>query len=94
MLHLRKKDHEYKIDSKIPFGKQLVEFESHISAYSYNSKVLVVLVESGLVQEMMDPFGDAHYPRFLICLVQESDRNYIKETALRMLIKHFGKKNI
>jgi hypothetical protein len=31
------------------------------------------------------------YPKFLIAILKESDKNFVKEAVCRMIIKYFGK---
>ena len=95
MLHIRKTGTEYKRDDKMTMDRQIREMmnnEQGTRAFSYNAKVLVILIECGYIQEILNPMSKADYPRFLIALLSQSDRNFVKESVCRMIIKYFGKK--
>lgn len=61
------------------------------NGYSLNSKVLIVLIETEFCQKKLNIINKSDYPKFLIEILKESDRNIIKESACRMIIKLFGK---
>ena len=95
MLHIRKIGTEYKRDAKMTMERQIKEMmnnEQGTRVFSYNAKVLVILIECGYIQEILNPMSKADYPRFLIALLSQSDRNFVKESVCRMIIKYFGKK--
>lgn len=61
-------------------------------AVDYNPRVLVVLIESGHCQKMLNSLNKSDYPKFLITILRESNRNFVKESVCRMIIKSFGKR--
>lgn len=58
-----------------------------------NFKVLAVLIETGYIQKILKSQNKSLYPLFLITMLKECDKNFIKEACCRMLIKYFGKDN-
>ena len=40
---------------------------------------------------MTSTVNKSDYPNFLILILKESDRNFVKESVCRMIIKYFGK---
>ena len=60
-------------------------------AVDYNPRVLVVLIETGHCQRMLQRTSLTDYPKFLITILRESDRNFVKESVCRMIIKYFSK---
>jgi hypothetical protein len=58
----------------------------------YNPRVLVILIESGHCQWMLSSTNKTDYPKFLITILKESDKNFVKESVCRMIIKSFGKR--
>ena len=60
----------------------------------YNPKVLVVLIETGHCQKVLNSMNKSDYPKFLVTILRESDRNFVKESVCRMIIKSFGKKKL
>lgn len=59
--------------------------------FTMNFKVLVVLIESGFIQKYLNKYEDnALYPSFLSCVLQNCERNYVKEACCRMIIRFFG----
>jgi hypothetical protein len=58
----------------------------------YNPRVLVVLIETGHCQKLLNSVNKSDYPKFLITILRESDRNFVKESVCRMIIKSFGKR--
>ena len=99
MLHIRKKGKEYKRPEKqleVNLAKELRELmnsyeQSGTSTYDYNNRVLVELIETGHVQELLNSMNKTDYPKFLIAILKESDKNFVKEAVCRMIIKYFGK---
>jgi hypothetical protein len=65
---------------------------ANYNSFSMNNKVLVVLIETGYCQQQLNMTRKDTYPKFLITVLNNSDRNYIKEACCRMIIKFFGKK--
>jgi hypothetical protein len=61
-------------------------------AVYYNPRVLVVLIETGHCQRMLNTINKSDYPKFLITILGESNRNFVKESVCRMIIKSFGKR--
>ena len=59
--------------------------------YDYNYRVLVELIETNYVQDILNVMNKSDYPKFLILLLEKSDKNYVKESVCRMIIKYFGK---
>ena len=56
-----------------------------------NFKVLCVLIESGFIQNLCRKQDNrSMYPNLLSCILQNSDRNFVKESCCRMIIKYFG----
>jgi hypothetical protein len=41
---------------------------------------------------MFNMLDKSSYPKFLITVLKECDRGYIKQSVCRMIIKFFGKK--
>ena len=61
------------------------------SKYTMNFKVLCVLIESGFIQKLCRTQDNrSMYPNLLSCILQNSDRNFVKESCCRMIIKYFG----
>lgn len=56
-----------------------------------NFKVLVVLIESNYCQQQLNQLNKSDYPKFLITVLKETDKRYLKEACCRMIIKYFGK---
>ena len=52
----------------------------------------MVLIETGHCQRMLHTTNKTDYPKFLITILRESDRNFVKESVCRMIIKSFGKR--
>ena len=65
---------------------------NNFSAFTMNYKVLVVLIESGYCQQLFNLLDKDGYPKFLITVLKECDKIYIKQAVCRMIIKYFGKK--
>jgi len=61
-------------------------------AFDMNHKVLVVLIESGYIQSILNQTDKSDYPRFLITVLKNCDEAFIKNAVCRMIIKYFGKK--
>lgn len=91
LLHVRKIGKEYERSSS-NLQNQLLELMTNFNAYTMNYRVLVVLIETGYCQQVLNRFDKPIYPKFLITVLNNSDRNYIKEACCRMIIKFFGKK--
>ena len=60
-------------------------------AFQFNPRVLVVLIETGYIQQQLSILNKSDYPKFLITIIKETDRNYVKEACCRRIIKFFGK---
>jgi len=61
-------------------------------AFTFNPKAMVVFIDTGYIQQVLNQMSKSDYPKFLISLLKESDRAVIKEACCRMIIKFFGKK--
>lgn len=59
-----------------------------------NFKVLVVLIENNYCQNQLNQLNKSDYPKFLITVLKETDKKYLKEACCRMIIKFFGKHEI
>ena len=59
----------------------------------YNQNVLIVLIESGYLQQEFSSFlNPKEYPDFLIHILRHSERIKVKEAACRKIIKLFAEK--
>jgi len=92
LLHVRRKGHEFKRDPSQTLDRQLKELMQSYHAVDYNPRVLVVLIETGHCQRMLNALNKSDYPKFLITILGESKRNFVKESVCRMIIKSFGKR--
>ena len=54
--------------------------------------MLLVLIECGYCHKVLKPLDKRIYPRFLVQIYKLCEKNFIKETACRMLIKFYSKK--
>ena len=68
---------------------QITRLMSDYNTFSMNYRVLVVLIETGYFQQLLDPMGKNVYPTFLITVLDNADKNYVKEACCRMIIKFF-----
>tara|TARA_B110000285_G_C15048139_1_gene575486 strand:+ start:768 stop:959 length:192 start_codon:yes stop_codon:yes gene_type:complete len=59
--------------------------------YEYNYKVLVVLIDSGYIQDFVFQDNENEYPKFLVGILERSDRGLLKEACCRKVIKYFSK---
>ena len=60
--------------------------------FEFNPKVLVVLIETGYIQAALSSESNkSEYRKFLITILRETDRNFVKEACCRRIIKFFGK---
>ncbi|TNV85265.1 hypothetical protein FGO68_gene15236 [Halteria grandinella] len=57
--------------------------------YVFNERVLMVLIESGYIQEQFSLLNPGEYPGFLKYILQSSQRIKLKEAACRQIIKLF-----
>ena len=92
LLHVRRKGQEFKRDPSQTLDRQLKELMLSYHAVDYNPRVLVVLIETGHCQRMLTATNKTDYPKFLITILGESNRNFVKESVCRMIIKSFGKR--
>lgn len=92
LLHIRKKGKEYQRVENQHIGKEFKELMNGYKQYDYNHRVLVELIETGYVQDALNIMNKSDYPKFLITILKESDKNFVKESVCRMIIKYFGKK--
>jgi hypothetical protein len=63
------------------------------SQYTYNPKVLIVLIESGYIWDKMKRDQPSSYPKLLISILENSNRKVIKEACCIQIIKYFGRPN-
>ena len=91
LLHIRKFGKEYVRDNSSSIEKQLGDLMNNYPAFQFNPRVLVVLIETGYIQQQLSIMNKSDYPKFLITILKESDRNYVKEACCRRVIKFFGK---
>ena len=62
------------------------------NSFAFNNRVLVVLIETGFCQQILGSARKDIYPKFLMSVLYNSNRNFIKEACCKMIIKFFGKK--
>ena len=94
LLHLRRKGKPYERGNDLPakdIGKEMRDMIVDFKGYSFNSKVLIVLIETEYIQKKLNIISKSDYPKFLIEILVKSDRSILKECACRMIIKLFGK---
>lgn len=58
----------------------------------FNENVLIVLIESGYLQQEFSFLNPKEYPEFLIYILSKSERIKVKEAACRKIIKIFAEK--
>jgi hypothetical protein len=56
--------------------------------------VLVVLIESGYVSDFVFQDNETEYPKFLVGILEKSDRGLLKEACCRRIIKYFSNLDI
>jgi len=88
LLHNRRigKDYEH-----ANIDKQFKDIQGNFKQHVMNFKVLVVLIESNYCQQQLNQLNKSDYPKFLITVLKETDKRYLKEACCRMIIKYFGK---
>lgn len=94
LLHIRRKGVEYSRKMESSLDKALQDILNDFHNYEMNLKVLVVLIETGYIQTIFDLRDKSIYPKFLITVLKESHRVFVKESCCRMIIKLFGKNEI
>jgi len=92
LLHIRRIGKEYVREANSSMDRQLKDLMNNFSAFQFNQKVMVVLIETGYIQQVLNVMSKSDYPKFLITLLKETDRGTIKEACCRMIIKFFGRK--
>lgn len=92
LLHIRRIGKEYDRSKGTSISSQLLELMQNYNSFSLNNRVLVVLIETGYCQQHLSGTRKDTYPKFLITVLNNCDRNYIKEACCKMIIKFFGKK--
>jgi hypothetical protein len=90
LLHIRKVNQEYDRRGSGSMEGQLNLLLNSYSQFEYNYKVLVVLIESGYIQSVLMA-NLQEYPKFLVGILDNSDRGLVKEACCRRIIKFFGK---
>lgn len=91
LLHIRRAGKEYTREASAQIDKQLRDLMVSFNSFQFNNKVMAVLIETGYCQQMLNMLSKSDYPKFLITLLQQSDRGLIKEACCRMVIRFFGK---
>ena len=93
LLNIRKRGREYIRDDKSNLGNSLRELmQADFRAFDMNNRVLVVLIESGYIQSILNQTVKSDYPKFLITVLKSTDEAFLKNAVCRMIIKYFGKK--
>lgn len=86
MLHIRKKGSEYEKEGT-QLGLQLKNLIANdaFQTWTMNFRVLVVLIESEYCRKAISQVSDdkSVYPQFLGSILQNAERNYIKEACCR-----------
>ena len=91
-MHIRKKGKEYqRNDEKSTIAKEFKELMNAYDSYDYNYRIMVELIETGYVQDILNVMNKSDYPKFLILVLEKTDKNFVKESVCRMIIKYFGK---
>lgn len=92
MLHIRDANTDFQVKNIYQALQKILSLNENqdLSSLDMNYKVLVVLIEQGFIQTILNANGDKQeYPKFLI-KVLASDKNYVKEACCRMIIKYFA----
>ena len=59
--------------------------------HEYNYRVLVVLIETGFIQDHIWIANESSkYPEFLKLILENTTRNLVREACFRQIIKFFG----
>lgn len=88
LAHIRKSGQKYEREKSLEF--LIDSMMTNYNQYEYNYKVLVVLIETGYIQQVMQ-MDLEKYPKFLVGMLENSDRLLVKEACCRRIIKFFGK---
>ena len=91
LLHIRRVGLQYQRETNSSIERYLKELMGNYAGYEFNPKVLVVLIETGYIQECLSVNNKSDYPKFLITILRETDKSFLKEACCRRIIKFFGK---
>eukprot|EP00347_Sterkiella_histriomuscorum_P016136 403354352 len=91
LLHIRDKDRKFERRQE-PITTIIKNFISSHESQVYNENVLIVIIESGYLQQEFSFLNPKDYPDFLIHILKSSDRIKVKEAACRKIIKLFAEK--
>ena len=84
LLHIRRKDGAFERDGE-QLGLQLKNLINDYHAYTMNYRVLVVLIESEYCRKVISAVSEdkSTYPNFLVSVLHNAERNYVKEACCR-----------
>ena len=95
MLHIRAKGDDQEFTGRKESVTLMTQLEvlggQQYNTFSYNPKVMIVLIESGYIWDKMRNNRPDEYPKLLITILQNSDRKVMKEACCRQIIKYFGR---
>ncbi len=90
LLHIRKHGQPYERGETL--SKKIKTLMNTPKEFTYNSKVLIVLIECGYIQQELSYMNYQEYPKFLISMLGVAKDNKVKESCCRMIINFFGEK--
>ena len=91
LVHIRKIGHQYDRKHSKSLGHQIHLLLNNYVQYEYNYKVLVVLIDYEYVRDFVYDSNPYDYPKFLVGILEKSDRGLLRESCCRRLIKYFDK---
>ncbi|CDW74435.1 arm repeat protein [Stylonychia lemnae] len=91
LLHIREKNRGFQRTGE-PITTIIKNFIGSNEPQMYNENVLIVMIESGYLQQEFSFLNPKDYPDFLIHILKSSERIKVKEAACRKIIKLFAEK--
>ena len=91
LCNIKRKGTPFVRDSKKPIGTYLKELMQSFKKHEFNLRILQVLIETGYCQTALSIVNKSDYPNFLITVLRETDKSFLKESVCKMIIRFFGK---